>query len=500
MESVQLEHENVTELVLVTFGDGVEEGRRFLNEEKDPMTLKELNVELYEVKISCIGHNSQEHSVVLVKGGRAKDLPGRNRATNGVGEIARQHVGHDQGTPAQITENPRQQNVLPAAPRISVHDRLGYRGKNTALPQIQQEPVLPRSHINPPLPAGAVIDLQPQEEQNREKPRVSVYDCMGEATGEYNPTRGPTTRRAVMSRQHLTPEQVAEQYARTGVVRRRSTNQFSHSNDSEIRRGDPVEHVQEFQYSLGLYSSSNHILCRIFPTSLKGELLRWFHTLDEGSILTFKQLRELFIKNDSHNKDKEESLYSFFSLKQAPGEILETFTRKNFGLARKLDNLNKKITISAFTNALLIDGRVKEHLILNKPLTSEDMMEKVNNFIDLKRLTTEKQKPQRIALSTNDHTGEVTRNSSKDYEGDKKPFKSYDDRTRQGKKGPVLRLPQLTTTIANIYLLLQKDELFKNANTLQPIPGKPYCIHHKIHHHDTEQCFVFKFLLLSIFS
>ena len=119
MESVQLEHENVTEFVLVTLRDRVEEGRRFSNEEKDPMTSKELNEEPYEGKISCtvlqsdlsvnfstitpkkqnsalrkvarvrltsgfeitayipgIGHNLQEHSVVLVRGGRVKDLPG----------------------------------------------------------------------------------------------------------------------------------------------------------------------------------------------------------------------------------------------------------------------------------------------------------------------------------------------------------------------------------------------------------------------------------------
>ncbi|MBA0665915.1 hypothetical protein Goklo_002383 [Gossypium klotzschianum] len=93
MESVQLEHENVIEFVLVTLRDRVEEGRRFSNEEKNPMTSKELNEESYEVKISCtvlvrltsgfeitayipgIGHNSQEHSIVLVRGGRAKDLP-----------------------------------------------------------------------------------------------------------------------------------------------------------------------------------------------------------------------------------------------------------------------------------------------------------------------------------------------------------------------------------------------------------------------------------------
>ncbi|KAK5835923.1 hypothetical protein PVK06_011641 [Gossypium arboreum] len=114
MESVQLEHENVTEFVLVTLRDRVEEGRRFSNEEKDPMTLKELNEEPYEngskgdlsvnfstitpkkpnsalrkvarvrltsgfeitAYIPGIGHNSQEHSVVLVRGGRVKDLPG----------------------------------------------------------------------------------------------------------------------------------------------------------------------------------------------------------------------------------------------------------------------------------------------------------------------------------------------------------------------------------------------------------------------------------------
>ena len=53
MGSLQLEHENLTELVLVTLRDGVEEGRKFSNEEKDTITSKELNEEPYEVKISC---------------------------------------------------------------------------------------------------------------------------------------------------------------------------------------------------------------------------------------------------------------------------------------------------------------------------------------------------------------------------------------------------------------------------------------------------------------
>uniref|UniRef100_A0A6N2K292 Ribosomal protein S12 n=1 Tax=Salix viminalis TaxID=40686 RepID=A0A6N2K292_SALVM len=92
----------------------LDEGRSFSTDEKGPMTSKELNEEPYEsgskgdlsvnfytitpkkpnsalrkvarvrltsgfeitAYIPGIGHNSQEHSVVLVRGGRVKDLPG----------------------------------------------------------------------------------------------------------------------------------------------------------------------------------------------------------------------------------------------------------------------------------------------------------------------------------------------------------------------------------------------------------------------------------------
>lgn len=40
VKTCPLEHDNVTELVLITLWDRVEEGRRFLNEEKDPITSK----------------------------------------------------------------------------------------------------------------------------------------------------------------------------------------------------------------------------------------------------------------------------------------------------------------------------------------------------------------------------------------------------------------------------------------------------------------------------
>ncbi|KAL2224299.1 UNVERIFIED_CONTAM: 30S ribosomal protein S7, chloroplastic [Sesamum indicum] len=88
MESVQLEHENVTKLVLVTLRDRVEEGRGFSSAEKDPMNSKELNEEPYEsgskgdlsVNFSTITPKNQTLPYVklpdLSKRGKVKDLPG----------------------------------------------------------------------------------------------------------------------------------------------------------------------------------------------------------------------------------------------------------------------------------------------------------------------------------------------------------------------------------------------------------------------------------------
>ncbi|KAG5580483.1 hypothetical protein H5410_051110, partial [Solanum commersonii] len=79
MDSVQLEHENVTKLVLS--GIRVTYLSTFpLSPQKPNSPYVKLRVRLtsgFEITayIPGIGHNSQEHSVVLVRGGRVKDLP-----------------------------------------------------------------------------------------------------------------------------------------------------------------------------------------------------------------------------------------------------------------------------------------------------------------------------------------------------------------------------------------------------------------------------------------
>ncbi|KAF6141262.1 hypothetical protein GIB67_024346 [Kingdonia uniflora] len=151
-----------------------------------------------------------------------------------------------------------------------------------------------------------------------------------------------------------------------------------------------------------------------------GQHVQQFRDSLEGSIHTFEQLQKIFIKVYAYNKDKEENLYSLISLKQTHGEKLEEFSKKFLKLARKVDNQDQKIAVSAFINALQFNCNAKEYLFLKKPKTLEDMIEKVNNYIDLERMMPESNKPVKAVHNTKAPYTDFNNNCSSNEPGDPK--------------------------------------------------------------------------------
>jgi len=53
---------------------------------------------------------------------------------------------------------------------------------------------------------------------------------------------------------------------------------------------DPDEHMDAYATHMSLYTSDDAVLCRVFPTSLKGATLSWFTKLPPNSIDSFATL------------------------------------------------------------------------------------------------------------------------------------------------------------------------------------------------------------------
>ena len=57
---------------------------------------------------------------------------------------------------------------------------------------------------------------------------------------------------------------------------------------------DPLDHLETFNTLMQLQGVADEIMCRAFPTTLKGATRIWFSRLTPNSVNTFKQLSAQF--------------------------------------------------------------------------------------------------------------------------------------------------------------------------------------------------------------
>jgi len=66
---------------------------------------------------------------------------------------------------------------------------------------------------------------------------------------------------------------------------------------------DPIQHLRKYQDKMVVYARNDPILCRIFPSSLKGVVSFWFYFLSPRSIHNFKDLTKLFLSQYSSRQE-----------------------------------------------------------------------------------------------------------------------------------------------------------------------------------------------------
>ena len=60
---------------------------------------------------------------------------------------------------------------------------------------------------------------------------------------------------------------------------------------------DPLDHLETYKALMDLQAVSDEIMCRAFPTTLKGPTRIWFHRLSLGTISRFVDLSRLFVSH-----------------------------------------------------------------------------------------------------------------------------------------------------------------------------------------------------------
>ena len=69
------------------------------------------------------------------------------------------------------------------------------------------------------------------------------------------------------------------------------------SLDSYDGTRDPFDHIATFKTTMHLQGVLDEIMCRAFPTTLKGPARVWFSKIPPNSVNSFEELSKLFVNN-----------------------------------------------------------------------------------------------------------------------------------------------------------------------------------------------------------
>ncbi|RVW13691.1 hypothetical protein CK203_094014 [Vitis vinifera] len=58
---------------------------------------------------------------------------------------------------------------------------------------------------------------------------------------------------------------------------------------------DPFDHIMHYRQLMTLDIGNDALLCKVFPASLQGQALSWFHRLPPNSVGNFRDLSEAFV-------------------------------------------------------------------------------------------------------------------------------------------------------------------------------------------------------------
>ena len=122
-----------------------------------------------------------------------------------------------------------------------------------------------------------------------------------------------------------------------------------------------------------LQGVADEIMCRAFPTTLKGPARVWFSRLTPNSIGTFKELSAQFASHFIGGHRYKKSTACLISIKQREDKTLRSYVTCFNKEAFSINKANDKILVAAFTNGLW-KGKFFFSLYKNDPKTMIDVL------------------------------------------------------------------------------------------------------------------------------
>ncbi|XP_056697378.1 uncharacterized protein [Spinacia oleracea] len=143
---------------------------------------------------------------------------------------------------------------------------------------------------------------------------------------------------------------------------------------------DPENHSTAFEQHMMLYSDSDAMWCKVFQTTLSGVAADWYKKLPAGSIFSFRQIHEDFVRRFISKVERKKTSGELMSISHKHKEPLREYLTRFNNESITIPDFQQEITVLALLRGMQ-DCELKKYLGRKSFTTLGEDLKKANEYI-----------------------------------------------------------------------------------------------------------------------
>ena len=143
---------------------------------------------------------------------------------------------------------------------------------------------------------------------------------------------------------------------------------------------DPFDHIMHYRQLMTLDIGNDALVCKVFPASLQGQALSWFHRLPPNSIGNFRDLSEAFVGQYLCSARHKQNISTLQNIKMRDNESLREFVKRFDQAVLQVEACSMDVVLQIFKRSICPDTPFFESLAKKPSTTMDDLFRRASKY------------------------------------------------------------------------------------------------------------------------